>query len=152
MPKLEEMIAWSGSGATLSLFAVVAPAVELTPSMSAAGFIPKEVRQYELEPLTGRAGHLVVEHDALFDIVPSRLVEYLAGCLDQAVAGGAMVAWFGFEGSFHFDHLLTPDVADQVYGVADGSGVAVVSEADQLSDEGWRSRVATARNFLQRLS
>ena len=36
---------------------------------------------------------------------------------------------------FHFDHLLTPDVADQVYGIADASGLATaLDDAHRASD------------------
>lgn len=148
MPSLDELIAWSGSGAVLSLFMVVPPTVELELTMSAAGYVPNEVRRYEMES-AGSTGELrIFEYDAHFDVVPAHLSAYLAACLDEALGCGAVVAWFGFEGSFHFDHLLTPSIAEQIYGVADASGIALVTEAVQLTDDGWRRRVATAREGL----
>lgn len=148
MPSLDEMIAWSGSGAVLSLFVVVSPEVELAPVMSAAGYVPNEVTRYEMESVGSTAGFRILEYDARFDVVPDRLSTYLATCLVGALDRGALVAWFGFEGSFHFDHLLTPDVADQVYGVADSSGIGLVTDAAQLADDGWARRVATAKERL----
>jgi hypothetical protein len=148
MSGLDDMIGWSGSGAVLSLFAVVPPAVDVVLTMSAAGHVPNEVRRYDMEPVDPAAGFRVLEYDAHFDAVPDRLPQYIAGCLDEALRGGASVAWFGFEGSFHFDHLLTSDVTAQIYGVADPSGIALVTEAVQLTDDGWSKRVAIARESL----
>ena len=148
MPSLEEMIAWSGSGAVLSLFVVVSPAVELAPPMAVAGYVPSGVTRYEMDAVGGMAGFRIFEYDAHFDVVPGRLSAYLAACLDSALDCGALVAWFGFEGSFHFDHLLTPDIAAQIYGVADSSGIGLVTDAAQLTDDGWARRVAAARQRL----
>jgi hypothetical protein len=64
--------------------------------------------------------------------------------LHEAIGQGAIVAWFAFEGSFDFECLLTPEIAAQVYAVADNAGVAISSDA-QLESEGWRARVAEAR-------
>jgi len=53
------------------------------------------------------------------------------------------VAWFAFEGSFNFFHLLTGDIANQVYAVMDSEGWAIVSVAT-LSSEAWQERVVRA--------
>lgn len=148
MPTLDEMVAWSGSGAVLSLFVVVQSTAEHQPTMCAAGYVPNDVAQYEMESDGGTAGLRIFEHDAHFDAVPANLSAYLAACLEEALDCGALVAWFGFEGSFHFDHLLTPDIAEQVYGVADSSGIGLVTDAAQLTDDGWARRVATAKERL----
>ena len=145
MPSLDEMIAWSGSGAVLSLFVVVSPAIELAPAMSAAGYVPNEVTRYEIEPVGNTAGFRVFEFDAHFDVVAEHLSPYLAACRHEALGCVALVAWFGFEGSSHFDHLLTPDIDEQIFGVADSSGIGLVTDACQLSDDGWAQRVATAK-------
>jgi hypothetical protein len=43
-------------------------------------------------------------------------VRPLVACLLRTiVAHGARVAWCMFEGMFHYDHLLTDDICDQVY-------------------------------------
>lgn len=144
MPRLDEMIAWSGSGAVLSLFMVVASTEDHEPTMSAAGYVPNKVTGYEMESVGSTPGFRIFEYDAHFDVVPEHLSAYLAACLDQALECGALVAWFGFEGSFHFDHILTPDITEQIYGVADSSGIALITEAVQLTNGGWGRRVATA--------
>jgi len=90
----------------------------------------------------------VIEYDAIFASVPDRFAEYVAGCLSEAVNAGALVAWFAFEGSFHFDNLLTPEICSQVYGVGDRAGIALVTAADQLASVGWAQRVAVAREHL----
>ncbi len=52
-------------------------------------------------------------------------------CLRRA-CGAGVVAWLGFEGSFHFSKLLTPDIANLVYGVcASGSPVELALEAEE---------------------
>ncbi|MER7362426.1 hypothetical protein [Nonomuraea wenchangensis] len=42
-------------------------------------------------------------------------------------------------GSFHFSKLLTPDIANLVYGVcASSSPVELALEAEERADERWR--------------
>lgn len=149
MTGLAEMVEWGGGGRVLlSLFVVMPAAAEPVWSMSVCGVTPAEVREYRLEPPVEDAAFAVFEVDARFCSVPDPLVGYVAGCLSMALANGALVAWFGFEGSFSFDHLLTADVASQVYGVGDGSGLGLVAHSDQLGSEDWIHRVAVARRYL----
>ncbi|MEO6086534.1 MAG: hypothetical protein ABIQ18_25815 [Umezawaea sp.] len=62
------------------------------------------------------------------------LTPQLEACLSTACRHPGSVAWPTFEGSFHFDHLLTDDVADQVYGLcAHGDIPLVVVEDDPES-------------------
>lgn len=56
-----------------------------------------------------------------------------------------MVAWAAFEGSFSFDHLLTADIANQVYAVADTRGAAVAVDDQARASAAWADRVARAR-------
>ncbi|GAA4985222.1 hypothetical protein GCM10023334_115970 [Nonomuraea thailandensis] len=54
-----------------------------------------------------------------------------------------MVAWLGFEGSFHFDHLLTADGAHQIYGVCSGGGPPELAlEDEERRGERWREAAA----------
>lgn len=149
MRTLSDLIAWSGSDTiVLSLFVAVRASDSSDPSMAVEGLVPNEVRKYALERHEAGDGLEIHEYDAYFDVVPSNLVEYVAGCLHEALSLGAVVAWFGFEGSFHFDHLLTPDVARQIYGLADESAISVVSSGAALESAGWADRVSSARDQL----
>ncbi|MFD0364876.1 hypothetical protein ACFQZZ_25850 [Nocardia sp. GCM10030253] len=56
-----------------------------------------------------------------------------------------------FEGAFHFDHLLTDEVADQIYGLCvNGRDPVVTWDGDMLKSEGWRRQVREARACLER--
>jgi hypothetical protein len=74
-------------------------------------------------------GCRVVEYDFRFDEVPPDFESFMTQCPHAAMASDADVAWFGFEGSFSFAHLLTSDIANQIYGVIDRDGVALASDA-----------------------
>lgn len=145
MGTIYDALAWSGSGATLSMFVVAraqeAPSLDLVSARSS----PTRVRAYRLDDDAGiLGGFAVFEYDAQFADVPEDLEAYLKSCLRDAIRHGAIVAWFAFEGSFDFECLLTPEIAAQVYAVADDDGVAIATDA-QLESEGWRARVAEAR-------
>lgn len=68
---------------------------------------------------------MLQELDLLYDDVPEPLVDCVTSWLRAAVDAGAELAWFAFEGSFHFDHLLAPDLARQVFGIADPGEIAL---------------------------
>jgi hypothetical protein len=90
----------------------------------------------------------VLEYDALFKTPPAALDEYARSCLQEAIAAGAHVAWFGFEGSFHFEELLTADIANQIYGVADSEGIQLATLDADLASPAWKQRVVEARSRL----
>lgn len=48
------------------------------------------------------------EYDLIYDEVPRDLDSILAARIAAAILAGADLAWFGFEGSFDFEHILTP--------------------------------------------
>jgi hypothetical protein len=106
---------------------------------------PLRTRTYDLDDegnvLSGRR---ILEYDLSFDEVPSNLDALLTRCLRAARDSGADVAWFGFEGSFEFAHLLTADIANQIYAVIDSDGVALASDAT-LPSVAWQERIARAR-------
>ena len=59
----------------------------------------------------------------------------VSGALRRAIECGAVVAWFGFEGSFDFDHLLTEGISAQVYAFAGSSEVAVSTDEVLATEE-----------------
>lgn len=148
---VEKALTWSGSHATLSLFLVAKSKPDLKLSFERTQ--PKQVRSYDLEDVDGvLMGRQVFEYDATFETIPANLDEYLSLCLQEALKNGAEVAWFGFEGSFDYEHLLTPEIATQVYAVADSAGAALAVEDQVLASDGWRDRVAAARGRIGMLA
>ncbi|MEU0094888.1 hypothetical protein [Kribbella sp. NPDC006257] len=136
MSELVEAITWLGTEAVLCLFVVGDAAVVSQAPVVSGVEAPRVVKSYYLDDPDARlGGRVVYEHDLVFSAVPANLESLVRTWLDAAVDAGAELAWFAFEGSFHFDHLLTPDVADQVYGIADASGLATaLDDAHRASD------------------
>jgi hypothetical protein len=144
---VEKALTWSGSQATLSLFLVAKSKPDLKLSWDSTQ--PIQVRSYDLEDLAGTLkGRQVFEYDAVFELVPTNLDRYLLSCLEEAMYKGAELAWYGFEGSFDYDHLLAPDIATQIYALADAAGAAIAVEDQVLNSDAWRERVAAARGRL----
>ncbi len=143
MGTIEDALTWSGAGATLSLFAVYGD--EPPPGdLTSLGLPEFRLRRYVLDDDTRvLGGGSVVEYDLHFERLPSNLRECLGILLGWARFSGAVVAWFGFEGSFHFEHLLTGDIANQIYALADAEGVAHADDRD-LTSASWRDRVVRA--------
>jgi hypothetical protein len=148
MRTIREALAWSGSRITLSLFTVIAShgVSRLSAALEKLG--PKSVGVYELEDEVGvLGGRSLYEFDLVYDQLPDDLESCLRGALRKAIECGADIAWFGFEGSFDFEHLLTEDISSQVYAFADRSEVAVATD-QVLETEAWTHRVAAARARL----
>lgn len=149
MGTVTDALLWSGSGATLSLFLIAKS--ELVPQLELSWkeYRPTRVRTYSLEDAAGvLGGRRVIEYDAVFDKLPPDLDRYLTCCLHEAMSHSAEAAWFGFEGSFDFECLLAPEIAPQIYALADSEGVAVAVEGDVLGSDAWRERVVEARNRI----
>ena len=141
---IADALAWSGSGATLSMFVVSKCSSLLDPTAPSLEPVPIRTRKYVLDDEDNvLAGCHVVEYDFVFAEVPPNLDTFLSCCLHAARASGAEVAWFGFEGSFDFGCLLTPDIANQIYAVMDSEGVALASDAALLSKT-WLERILRA--------
>lgn len=137
MVSVAEAITWDGRGATLLLFVVAAadaPTVHPVNHM----WLPREVRTYDLEDAEELLGGRVVrELDVRYDAVPEPLGDCVTAWLRAAVGAGAELAWFAFEGSFHFEHLLTPDIAGQVFGIADAGAIALALDDDHRKGPDW---------------
>ncbi|MGW5560015.1 hypothetical protein ACWER9_22675 [Micromonospora sp. NPDC003944] len=107
------------------------------PEFAGDGVVPLAVQTYSLERDDPYA--CVTEYDLVFDELPPDLHRYLAHCLRVACAVGETVVWLGFEGSFHFDHLLSEAAAPQVYGVCAPGGEPVVApDLRTLRTPQWR--------------
>jgi hypothetical protein len=126
------------------MFVVSEGSLLLDPAALPLEPVPIRTRTYALDDednvLSGRS---VVEYDLVYNDVPPNLEVLLRRCLHAARASGAEVAWFGFEGSFDFGFLLSPEIANQIYAVIDSEGVALASDAT-LSSTAWVERIVRA--------
>ncbi|MEU8220320.1 hypothetical protein AB0C47_31630 [Micromonospora taraxaci] len=133
----------------VSVFVPGTPAV--SPNFVFGGTAPAEVQTYSLEREDpGAFPHAsVTEFDLVFDELPADLGGYLKDCLRAACSASGRVVWMAFEGSFHFDHILTEAIAPQVYGIcAPGDDPVVVPDLETLKTPHWRSVVASYRSRL----
>ena len=130
------------SDAMLSLFLVGEGESVSRPPEVAGPVVPREINSYYLEDPDRSLGVLVVyEHDFIFNGVPEDLEVIIVSCLCNAMDGGAQVAWFAFEGTFHFEHLLTRDIAGGVYAVADGEAVVLGLDDAVRASRSWALNV-----------
>ncbi|MGC4876489.1 hypothetical protein ACLQ26_09550 [Micromonospora sp. DT43] len=133
----------------VSVFVPGTPAV--SPNFVFGGTAPAEVQRYSLEREEPDSFPYacVTEYDLIFDELPTDLDGYLRACLSAAALAGGSVVWLGFEGSFHFDNILTETVAPQVYGVgAPGVEPVVAPDLATLKTLEWRSVVTSFRSRL----
>ena len=154
MSSLKDAITWSGP-AVVILFTIGRVESPLGDAeFDIAGMRPDEVERYEMSSEPRERGAAVLEYDLTFGEdrlddpeFPGRLRE----CLRRAAAHADGIAWLTFEGAFHFDHLLTDDIAGQVYGycVAGGEPV-VVWDYGTLKSERWKREIGDVRSALDR--
>jgi len=139
-----EAIAWDGVEATAIVFLIHPEGQKVEPSVPAALTQPKKIRFFALEEDENErilGDRVCSEYSFVYDDVPSDVDGVIRGVLQDALDGGAQVAWAAFEGSFSFDHLLTSDIAEQVYAVADSSGVHLAIDDEVRSSADWTDRV-----------
>lgn len=150
MTTLREAVSWSGTDVVLSLFVVwpIGGSGEIVPPSAPAQ--PRLVRTYDLQDEGGvLRGRRTSEIDLVFDDVPEDLDRLVEAWLTSSIRSGGAVAWFAFEGSFDFGHILTADVADQVYGVACPDFIALATDDQRRISEAWTRQLAVARRALQ---
>jgi len=148
---LTEAIAWSGSGVMLSLFVLFPTEGGSTFAGPIGDLPPRGVKTYYLEAPDERLrGGECYEYDLLFDIVPANLESIVVAWLQAAIEAGADVCWFGYEGSFHFDDLLTADIADQVYAVGSRHGIELAIEDQTRSSERWAAKLPALKERVGR--
>ncbi|MFF3420601.1 hypothetical protein ACFYW9_38990 [Streptomyces sp. NPDC002698] len=118
-----------------------------------AGMVPDAFLPF---PLLGQPEAIerlgLVSYDIDFDDVSLDLREYTRAVLRRVCADTQTVAWAAFEGAFHYDELLTDQVAHQVYGYCTTYTEPVVEwDTVALRGEEWRYRVAEARATVDAL-
>ena len=142
MSRVVDGVSWSGSSVAFLLF-VVADKAEIAAeavSVLQLDLLPDSVvRVYDLED-EGRilGGRRTFEVDTTVNELPPDLPSYLRSRLSQALAAGVEVAWFGFEGSFNFNDIFTPYIADQIFGVAHAGRISLALEDDEILSGDWR--------------
>lgn len=147
MSIVEDALAWSGSGADVSVFVAVPVGADLQLDTTVGDARPTpSVYPLEQDDPRTLTDLDLVEFDAHFAALPGDLEGYVTTLLQRALDAGGVVAWCAFEGSFHFDHLLTDDIARQVYGVATPTlGVRTALDDATLQGAAWLATVHTAR-------
>jgi hypothetical protein len=135
MSRVREALHWDGFSPRVSLFLVSRSRTEID-FFQAWEDRPRQVKLYRLmdDSDPGRI-RVVYEYDFDFDTLPVNLTPQLEACMRTACQNPGSVAWLAFEGSFHFDHLLTDDVADQVYGLCAYGDVPLVFVEDELESK-----------------
>ncbi|MER5398131.1 hypothetical protein [Streptomyces sp. NPDC002599] len=118
-----------------------------------AGMVPDAFLPF---PLLGQPEAIerlgLVSYDIDFDDVSLDLREYTRAVLRRVCADTQAVAWAAFEGAFHYDELLTDQVAHQVYGYCTADAEPVVEwDTVALRGEEWRHRIAEARAAVDAL-
>ncbi|WP_247046020.1 hypothetical protein [Arthrobacter rhizosphaerae] len=110
---------------------------------------PEAVRAYFLEDIDGLIhGRQCHEYDLIFDRVPSDLDSVLVSWIKSVIAAGAELAWFAFDGSFDFNHILTEDVARQVFAVGTNQGIELAVEDEYRRGSDWADRLSDVRDQL----
>jgi hypothetical protein len=143
--RLTDAVTWSGRGAVLSLFVVFPPGLSKLIE-GPSGDVASRAGAYRLEDVDERLlGRECYEYDLSFDGVPPNLESIVVAWLDSALEAGADVAWFAFEGSFDFNHVLTTEVASQVFAVGSRFGIELAIEDRTRLAAGWASKIGELR-------
>ncbi len=149
MTTLHQALTWSGSGAELIVFAVwTQEPPPVAQDLAVGSARPVRVRAYDLEAPDDALSGTVQEIDLRFAEVPDDLEQIVTGALHGLVGAGATVAWFGFETSFGFDHLLCEHVAPQVYAVADSTRTPLARGDVRRRSPAWATEVGTFRELV----
>lgn len=149
MDRLHRALTWSGKNAILSLF-VITGADQAPPLTPPARYAPEVLRTYRLEDAEGRLGERnLFEYDLIWEGLPERIAELVDAWIRSAIEQGADLAWFGFEGSFDFEHLFSRSVAPQIFAFGIASEVhSALEDAYRLSDR-WAEKLEEVRNRLR---
>ncbi|MFB9578256.1 hypothetical protein [Streptomyces yanii] len=153
MNEVQEGLCFAGP-AVVTLFVIGAGNEPLPPeTFRLAGLAPDEVRPFTLQEQPAAIASLgLMSYDLIFHDTSLALATYTCEALRRLCADSRAVAWAGFEGSFHYDHLLTEDIASSVYGYcASGAEPVVAGDFATLCSAAWRQRIAETRATLQEL-
>lgn len=147
MSGFTDAVSWLPGEATLDIF-VVHEGAPPRLAVPAALSQPRPIRPFRLEE--GEGDRLLgprtcTEFNLVYDVVPPDVADVLEAVLIDVVHQGALLAFGAFETSFSFEHFLTADIAEQVYAVADASGVDLALDDDRRSSSEWADRLERAR-------
>lgn len=146
MSRFAAAVAWSGRDVTFCLFVVFPRGLTEKAPIALAASGSYDVREYELEDIDHHlGGRRCREYDLVFRQMPVDIEAVVMGGIAKALAGGAEFAWFGFEGSFDFHHILTKDVVDQIYAVGTGDEIQLALDDAYRGGPGWAARVQALR-------
>jgi hypothetical protein len=149
MDVFRSAVSWSGSDVTMSMFVVSSRSA--APPLDSGELGADQIRTYELEDDDRRlSGRHVYEYDLTWKHFPPHPERVIFDSLVSALRHGAVVAWFGFEGSFDYDYLLHPEIARQLYAVAAGEAVRLALDDDFRAGEDWRQLLAELRSRVLR--
>jgi hypothetical protein len=147
--RLTDALSWSGRDVTLIIFALWRSDPGVVHPPDGAHTSPTRVRTYHMDdpdqysiPLRCR------EYDLVFNQLPGDIPEIVTSWLAAMLRSGAEVAWFAFEGSFDFKHLLTADIANQVFAVADSAGISLALSDEYRESMTWADSVVAIKARL----
>lgn len=130
------------------MFLVIAPEVRIVPREISTMVAASIVRIYVLEDDDVLDGMSVLEIDLTFDEIPDRVEGLISSALWRSLELGSVCSWFGFEGSFHYEHLLTPDIATQIYAVGAQDLIELALDDEVRRSEAWLATLAAARRTI----
>jgi len=147
MSRLSEAVSWSGVDVSLILFVVWGFDPGSSAPTGGSSSLPRDVKIYRLEDPERRLGaRELYEYDLVFDELPPDFDQIVTSWLRAALEAGAEAAWFAFEGSFDFEHLLTADIANQVFALADANGIFLALEDGRREGRAWLDVVEAVRD------
>lgn len=145
MSRLLAALTWSGTDATMSMFAIFRKPVAFAHASTNLNSAPERWRAYEMSDEAGiLGGRYCYEYDLTWEKLPHDIEGIVREYLQAVLGAGAVVAWFGFEGSFDFEYILHPAVADQIYGAAGFDMLRLALHDEVRAGLEWR-------NFVDRL-
>jgi hypothetical protein len=151
---LKDAITWSGP-AVVILFTIGRVESRLEEGeFDLSGTRPDEVGLYEMSSEPRERQAAVREYDLTFEdarLDDPEFPAYLRDCLRKASVHAGGIAWLTFEGAFHFDHLFTDDIADQIYGYCVAGEEPVVAwEREIMKSDRWKREIREVRSVLDR--
>lgn len=149
MKRLIEAVSWSGTEVTLSMFG--GPRRDAADSHLGRPRAAAPARAHVRPPRRGgrhRGWDRPRARPHVDGTLPDDLPGIVRRCIEAALSQGSPAVWFGFEGSFDFDHLLSRDIAEQIYAVGSADGVELALADEHRGSERWRERLDAVRQYL----
>ncbi|MGO1003637.1 hypothetical protein [Lysobacter sp. CA196] len=150
MTRVAEALSWSGVDIAIGMYCVYMSCNQEGGEGEKRRLLSESSAKFRLEDECGiLKGREVVHYEIKLQQFPDSLAGYLNRCIEWAFADGASFVWFAFEGSFDFEHILTEDVANQIYCICGEDGnTAMALEDDVLLSTEWAAVVAKKRELL----